>query len=67
MTTKQRVQRANKNAAVALAERKAQEPDYEWLRIKHQKKMMLRSLKTMATAMDSLTNNLTGAGASLWK
>ena len=46
------------------AEAKAQQPDYEWLQIKHNKKMMLRALKIQAQSLDSLYTNLNGK--SLW-
>lgn len=34
------------------AEQKIQRPDYEWLRIKHEKKMRIRALKIQAQVLE---------------
>lgn len=58
--SKQAFKRAIRNAEVALAEKKAQLPDFEWMQIKHNKKMKLKSLAILAKSLDSLYTNLTG-------
>lgn len=54
------LERAQKAAERFVKEREIQMPDYEWMRIRHEKKMKLRALAKMAGSLDSLHKNLTG-------
>ena len=58
MATKHSFSRATYNATNAVRERAAQQLDYEWIAVKHSKKMFLRSLKKQAECLNCLTRNL---------
>lgn len=54
------LQKSQRIANLAHNEKQIQMPDYEWMQIKHNKKIALKGLKELANSLNSLYTNLTG-------